>query len=180
MAQRPHVSTRRPGSNSDTYSEAFSRRKYALRHSAKRILLGGSADSHAKHVATATTTASRPVLVPLQFNLRRLPSRSRLMAPLRSRDSGNNIPTNIQVGSKRKRINENSYISSRNVRAVGRFKRQRSQNDSSDEDSLHGRITMDVDEIEENPASWSSDLSETEEPLIGDCEDIVFCLLLMS
>lgn len=181
MAQRSHTTSQKPSSTPNAFCDTFSRRKYALRHSAKRILLGDSTDSHAKHVATATAAASRPVLVPLQFNLRRLPSRSRVMAPLRSRDSGDIAFTNIQAGSKRKRINENNYILNRNARALGRFKRQRSQNDSSDEEPGHSRTTMEIDDVEENPASWSSDLSESEEPLLDDCKCLFTpCICLES
>lgn len=94
------------------------------------------------------------------------------MAPTRSRDAPNNASTVVRVGSKRKRVgsaNENASINGRGSRATGKFKRQRSQNESSEED-FSSQHTMEVDDVEENPEDWSSDLSDAEEALLDDCE----------
>ncbi|THH10287.1 hypothetical protein EW145_g1443 [Phellinidium pouzarii] len=167
MAQRrSRTPPRKPFSN-PTPRCRVARRKYHLRHSPKRAPLKESNDSHATLVATSP--ASRPVLVPLHTNLRRLPSRR--MAPLRGRDISTNMSSNVKTGSKRKRVasaNENTCLPVRGTRSTGRFKRQRSQNDSSDDEFGTTQITMEVDE---NLQNWSSDLSETEEPLLDASDD---------
>lgn len=90
------------------------------------------------------------------------------MAIARGRDAS--ITNDVKTGMKRKRIasvNENT-VPSRSARAMGRFKRQRSQNTSSDDDTNLGRSEMDIDE--EQSASWMSDASEMEEQVLDDCE----------
>lgn len=172
--QRSRTPPRQPASNSSSRYGVVVRRTYTLRHSPKRAQLKGPLNSHAVHVTNASL-ASRPVLVPLHFNLRRLPSRSQLMAPLRSHDARINTSSDIQVGSKRKRAggtNENAQIPTRSSRATGRFKRQRSQNDSSEEDNS-SQTTMDIDDTMRKPHSWNSDLSDGEEVLLDDCEPSV-------
>ncbi|KAI5124307.1 hypothetical protein M0805_008915 [Coniferiporia weirii] len=97
------------------------------------------------------------------------------MAPARGRDASLHAQSDVRIGSKRKRVasvNENAYLPARGTRSAGRFKRQRSQNDSSEDDFATTHGTMEVDEIE-NPQSWSSDLSETEEPLLDDSDDFL-------
>lgn len=151
--------------------DAVARRSYTLRHSPKRVQRKGSVSSHGTHVADASV-ASRPVLVPLPFNLRSLPSRCQAMAPTRARDSASNASSDARIGSKRKRIgnaNENGHIHTRSSRATGKFKRQRSLNDSSEED-VSSRHIMDVDDGDKNSQDWSSDLSDGEDGLLGDCE----------
>ncbi|KAH8117206.1 hypothetical protein DFH11DRAFT_990098 [Phellopilus nigrolimitatus] len=167
--RRSRTPPRKPLSNPTPRYGALVRRKYLLRHSPKQGLPKGNSGSHAVHAVTA----SRPVLVPLHPNLRRLPSR--LMAPLRGRDAIMNASSDSKSGLKRKRIpsvNENAYAPTR-ARAAGRFKRQRSQNDSSEEDIASSQSTMEVDGAEENPQNWMSDLSEMEEPLLDDSDDFL-------
>ena len=169
--QRSQSPPRKFASHSSTRNGVVIRRTYTLRHSPKRAQHKGPLSSHAVHNTNASL-ASRPVLVPVHFNLRRLPSRYQLMAPLRSHDSRSNASSDIQVGSKRKRgggTNENAHIPTRGSRATGKFKRQRSQNDSSEEDIL-SQNAMDIDEVVGKVRSWSSELSDEEEALLDDCE----------
>lgn len=157
---------RKPLSNPTPRYGSLARRKYQLRHSPrsrKQVLLKETDFSHAY---VANSPASRPVLVPLHLNLRRLPSR--IMAIARGRDAS--ITNDVKTGMKRKRIasvNENT-VPSRSARAMGRFKRQRSQNTSSDDDTNLGRSEMDIDE--EQSASWMSDASEMGEQVLDDCK----------
>lgn len=72
---------------------------------------------------------SRPVLVPLHPNLRRLPSR----IYLEQKDSEMREITGYQVGSKRKRVtgtNENAHTGGRPTRGAGTLKRQRIASDT--------------------------------------------------
>ncbi|KAI0032283.1 hypothetical protein K488DRAFT_50223 [Vararia minispora EC-137] len=117
-----------------------------------------TASSHASSSAPSppSSTDNRPVLAPLHFNLRRLPSRLALSdkAPMRA-VSG---PTSIQTGSKRKRVvSGNENASSGRSRSGGRCKRRRGSTCSatSDDESVSG---MDVD----RDATAASDRSDGE------------------
>lgn len=157
----------KPLSNPTPRYRTLARRKYELRRLAKHPLL--TVDSHG--IQVATSPASRPVLVPLHPNLRRLPSR--LMALARGRDEHVSVLNEVKVGAKRKRVasaNENTYILSRPTRTTGRFKRQRSQNDSSDDDFTSSHNRMDIDIDEGNRTDWLSEASEAEEVALDDCE----------
>lgn len=85
-----------------------------------------------------SSSESRPVLAPLQFNLRRLPSRLALAETVVMRVSSGS--DHVKVGAKRKRVvsgNENTHSVSRGSRnSLNAFKRRRSSlqhEDSSDE-----------------------------------------------
>ena len=182
MALQRSRTTYRQTTDRDLHQKSSSRRKYFLRNFAKRVLFEGSLDSRAVHVANASPLASRPVLAPLHFNLRRLPSRSRLMAPLRTRNATPKESVDVETGSKRKRhgsANENSYVHSRGSRAPGRFKRQRSQNDSGD-DIFFPQNAMDIDQTDDESKNCSSDLSDPEETLLDDCGCFVKRLTTLS
>ncbi|KAL5533245.1 hypothetical protein ACEPAF_5021 [Sanghuangporus sanghuang] len=95
------------------------------------------------------------------------------MAPARARDAGFNASSDVQTGSKRKRIgstNENGQIHTRSSRAMGKFKRQRSLNDSSEEE-VSSQTTMEVDDADKRSQDWSSDLSDEEDALLDDSEE---------
>ncbi|EMD38101.1 hypothetical protein CERSUDRAFT_113236 [Gelatoporia subvermispora B] len=90
-------------------------------------------DSHGSVASSSPHSSPRPVLVPLQFNLRRLPSRSLLSREGSMRDASGTY--DVPVGSKRKRVasgNENA-ASGRGSRASSRVKRRRAMQESSDE-----------------------------------------------
>ncbi|TDL25008.1 hypothetical protein BD410DRAFT_72283 [Rickenella mellea] len=150
-----------------------SRHKYQLRNSPlgkKRGLVKADPDSH----ASSSTSPSRPVLVPLHPNLRRLPSRVMTYSRNMLRNfSGASQNFNVPVGAKRKRIasgNENTYVSGRGTRDRPRFKRQRSMNsreDTSDDENM-STSAMDIDE--ESNLQWEgAEESDAEETELDDC-----------
>ncbi|KAI0957880.1 hypothetical protein AcW1_006129 [Taiwanofungus camphoratus] len=100
-------------------------------------------------------TSTRRVLVPLQFNLRRLPSRLFL-----DRKESMPIETDayhVHVGSKRKRAvsgNENSSVG-RGSRVASRLKRRRAVQNSSEDEAISG---MDVDD--QNPWELSDNYDD--------------------
>lgn len=127
----------------------------------------------------------RPVLVPLQPNLRRLPSRILVATkdhdlPQLMRDSSHVIT----AGSKRKRVlasNENAHTHGRPLRGSGRLKRLRSSSTtkyyrlSTSEESGSQASEMDVD-TDTSIQSSASDISELgqsqgENPEEGNDED---------
>lgn len=114
--------------------------------------------SHASVASSgSTSTSSRAVLVPLQFNLRRLPSRL-LVEP---KDDMRDV---VQVGSKRKRVvsgTENTLANGRGSRTGHRAKRRRAMQNSTDEDDLS---SMDVDD------RWEIPDSEDDEDGSDSCE----------
>ncbi|KAH9846082.1 hypothetical protein C2E23DRAFT_789657 [Lenzites betulinus] len=162
MAQRR--ASHRTASLPDT--AILSRRKLHSRranHARRRVLslaepyLEPDQSSHAS--ASSPPSSSRPVLVPLHFNLRRLPSRVLSDRKESMRDAGNGY--DVSIGMKRKRVvsgSENASTS-RGARTVSRAKRRKAMPDSSDEEHASG---MDVDE----QGRWNqSDNSEDEEVL---------------
>ncbi|KAL5490185.1 hypothetical protein ACEPAI_5018 [Sanghuangporus weigelae] len=95
------------------------------------------------------------------------------MAPARARNAGFNASSDVRTGSKRKRIgsaNENGQIHTRSSRAMGKFKRQRSLNDSSEEE-VSSQTTMEVDDADKKSQDWSSDLSDEEDALLDDSDE---------
>lgn len=91
------------------------------------------------------------------------------MAPLKHREKYD-APEGI-AGTKRKRIGNGIDGANilRHLRCGGRFKRQRSQNDSSDDENYSvPRARMELDSSNTSQ-SYSSDISEEEEPLLDDC-----------
>ena len=176
MASRRSPSHKHSTSCSTRYGSLI-RRKYPLRHSPsafKQPLLKANSNSHALE-QDATPIASRPVLVPLHFNLRRLPSR---MAISRHRDISARDHSDVQVGLKRKRAtstNENAYVPRRGSRAAGTFKRRRSQlskDDTSDEEYSPPQSAMELDD--ETAGHWLSDHSDIEDSPLHTCTRPVF------
>jgi hypothetical protein len=128
------------------------------------------------HPSSASTSPSssesRPVLAPLQFNLRRLPSRLAVAETVIMRVSSGS--DHVKVGAKRKRVvsgNENTHNLSRGSRhGVNAFKRRRPslQHEESSDDG--GRTAMEVDtHVGCHDSDGSSD---------GDASDWDSCMLL--
>ena len=114
--------------------------------------------SRASVASSASPDSARAVLVPLQFNLRRLPSRTFSQSP--PKEEMHNV---VQVGSKRKRIvscNENTQANGRGSRL--RTKRRREALDSSDEVSSD----MEVDER----AYWDVSENSDDEGAMDSCK----------
>ncbi|EIN07048.1 hypothetical protein PUNSTDRAFT_104507 [Punctularia strigosozonata HHB-11173 SS5] len=130
------------------------RRKYSLRHPTS----ASAPKSASSHASVASSSTDRAVLVPLHLNLRRLPSRLRLLA----RDGMYRAETfAAQVGAKRKRVpsgNENGHAHGRPTRGAGKMKRQRSTRSdvTTDEEAAS---SMDVDFA----GQWSGSDPEGEE-----------------
>ncbi|KAF9000925.1 hypothetical protein BDZ89DRAFT_1082154 [Hymenopellis radicata] len=109
-------------------SPPLARKKYPLRRSPPARKRGGnsravSTATHPPARASISSPESRPVLVPLQPNLRRLPSRTTLA---HKGDSDMRVDADAKVGTKRKRVattNENSVGGGRTTRGAGRPKR---------------------------------------------------------
>ena len=97
-----------------------------------------SSSSHASVASSSPPESARAVLVPLHFNLRRLPSR--VLLDEHKEDMRDAVPT----GSKRKRVvsgAENTHTNGRS-RSTSRVKRRRALDESSDEDE---ESAMEVD-----------------------------------
>ncbi|KAH8106898.1 hypothetical protein BXZ70DRAFT_915537 [Cristinia sonorae] len=134
-------------SSSAHHSPIHQHRKLA----ARRVASGGrrrvfttssifppSRASIASSASSSPPTSSRAALVPLHFNLRRLPSRI-------FSDRTEAMHDAVEIGSKRKRVvsgSENVQSNGRDHSAGGRVKRRRAAQDSSDEEMN----SMDVDE----------------------------------
>ncbi|KAI0053849.1 hypothetical protein FA95DRAFT_1480179 [Auriscalpium vulgare] len=121
--------------------------------------------SHASSASSPPSSEShRAVLAPLQFNLRRLPSRLASAGKTSMR-----VPSNapVQVGAKRKRVvsgSENAHNSGRLSGNGGRFKRRRgSWSREGSTDDGRDAVTMDVDEeVGDHTEYGQSDDSEGE------------------
>ncbi|RPD66599.1 hypothetical protein L226DRAFT_567007 [Lentinus tigrinus ALCF2SS1-7] len=117
--------------------------------------------SHAS--GSSPPNSPRPVLVPVQFNLRRLPSR--LLADHKDsmRDAGNGY--DVSIGMKRKRVVSGSENTSRDrgARSSSRAKRRRAMPDSSDDEPLSG---MDVDE-----ERWDGSENSDDEEALGSSDN---------
>ncbi|KAI6150654.1 hypothetical protein BKA82DRAFT_4118185 [Pisolithus tinctorius] len=153
MAQRrsPHrVSTSSP------ISSKVRSGKYSLRHlsAAKRALAfvnriqHPSVNSHASRASPSssdTAVSVRPILATVQPNLRRLPSRQKLLYKGNMRDASQNV--HVSIGSKRKRVvsaNESTHAHGRPTRDTGRHKRFKSDTSQNLESDDEGG-SMDVD-----------------------------------
>ncbi|KAI0332549.1 hypothetical protein GY45DRAFT_1320746 [Cubamyces sp. BRFM 1775] len=145
MAQRR--TNHRTASLPDT--AILSRRKLQARRASKsrrRVLSLAEpylrSDNHS-HASGSSPPSSRPVLVPLHFNLRRLPSRILSDHKDEMRDAGNGY--DVSIGMKRKRVVSGSENASqaRGARSASRAKRRKAMSDSSEEEHASG---MDVDE----------------------------------
>ncbi len=94
-----------------------------------------------------SSSESRPVLAPLQFNLRRLPSRLAIAEKVVMRVSSGS--DHVKVGAKRKRVvsvNENTYNVSRGSRnGVNAFKRRRPSLQHEESSDEGGGTAMEVD-----------------------------------
>ncbi|KAI1783995.1 hypothetical protein LXA43DRAFT_1101882 [Ganoderma leucocontextum] len=113
--------------------------------------------SHAS--GSSPPLSPRPVLVPLHFNLRRLPSR---ILSERKHDMRNAVNGyDVSIGMKRKRVVSGSENTSgsRGARSTSRAKRRKALPDSSDEEPV-SEMDVDAEEL------WDgSDNSEDEEAL---------------
>ncbi|KAF9246408.1 hypothetical protein BU15DRAFT_39606 [Melanogaster broomeanus] len=169
MAQRrsPHRVYSSPSSGHNRKT------KYSLRHSsaAKRALTfvnrfqRSTLNSHASGASapsSSDTISVRPILVTLQPNLRRLPSRQNLLQKNSMRDVSQNL--DVAVGSKRKRVvsvNENAHAHGRPMRGSGRPKKRKSiAADSETDDDVS---SMDVDVQRRWSESDDSDMDSDQE-----------------
>ncbi|KAI0345412.1 hypothetical protein BDW22DRAFT_1354345 [Trametopsis cervina] len=137
--------------NSPLDNSLIARRKLQSRrgiHSRRRVFTLASSfphppSSHASVASSSPPSSSRAVLVPLQFNLRRLPSR------LFSEEEKEAMRDGIPTGVKRKRVvsgNENTQVNGRS-RSASRVKRRKASQETSDED---GGSAMEID----NHSRW--------------------------
>jgi mitogen-activated protein kinase kinase kinase 13 len=127
--------------NTTAHSHNYSKsRHHSSSHRGVFSLLRSLRDaSHPSSASTSPSSSeSRPVLAPLQFNLRRLPSRIALTETVVMRVSSGS--DHVKVGAKRKRAvsgNENTHNVSRGSRnGLSAFKRRRpslQHEESSDE-----------------------------------------------
>ena len=125
--------------------------------------------SHAS--GSSPPTSPRPVLVPVHFNLRRLPSR--LLSDHKDmRDVSNGC--DVSIGMKRKRVVSGSENTSRDrgARSSSRAKRRKALPDSSEEEELSG---MDVDE----EGRWDGSDNSDDEEALDSCTRSSYLLLLM-
>ena len=114
---------------------------------------------------------SRPVLVPLHPNLRRLPSRILLAQKAVKADTvmRQHSYGSLRAGAKRKRVcNANENIANGRLTRNGRAKRLRSCS-ASDEDDTVDRNEMDIDASAFS--GTASDESECEEASVQEDED---------
>ncbi|KAI0748364.1 hypothetical protein C8Q80DRAFT_1103242 [Daedaleopsis nitida] len=158
MAQRRN--SHRSASLQD--SSILNRRKLQVRRatSARRRVftfsnpyIGSNPSSNAS--GSSPPTSPRRVLVPVQFNLRRLPSRNLSVNKDSMRDVSNDF--DVTIGMKRKRVVSGSENTSRSARSSSRAKRRKPLPDSSEEEELSG---MDVDDEERWNSSVNSDDEE--------------------
>ena len=165
MAQRR--TNHRTASLPDT--AILSRRKLQARRASKsrRRLLSLAepylrSDNHS-HASGSSPPSSRPVLVPLHFNLRRLPSRIFSDDKDEMRDAGNGY--DVSIGMKRKRVVSGSENTSsmRGARSTSRAKRRKAMSDSSEEDHASG---MDVDE----QGSWDQSDNSDDDGALDSCK----------
>lgn len=145
-------------------ANAARRRVFSL---ANNSYIESQPSSHAS--GSSPPHSPRPVLVPVQFNLRRLPSR--LFADQKEimRDAGNGY--DVSIGMKRKRVVSGSENTSRDrgARSTSRAKRRRAMPDSSDEEPVSG---MDVDEEDR----WDGSENSDDEEALGSCTQSIFSI----
>ncbi|KAI9459501.1 hypothetical protein BJY52DRAFT_1266235 [Lactarius psammicola] len=138
------------------------RRVFSLLRSLRNVNLPSSAST------SPSSSESRPILAPLQFNLRRLPSRLALANEVVMRVSGGS--DHINVGAKRKRVvsgNENTHNFSRGSRnGTNGFKRRKSSprcEETSDDEVVaamevdtHTRCQTSDVSSDEDASDWDS------------------------
>jgi mitogen-activated protein kinase kinase kinase 13 len=176
MAQRRGSHSRlqsNPTANNTAHTHNYSKtRHHPSSHRGVLSLLRSL--RNVKNPSSASTSPSseesRQVLAPLQFNLRRLPSRLALPETVVMRVSGGS--DHVKVGAKRKRVvsgNENTHSVSRGSRnGLNAFKRRRpslQHEDSSDEGT---GTAMEVD--------TSMRCSDSELSSDGDASDWDSCM----
>ncbi|KAI0256887.1 hypothetical protein BJV78DRAFT_1167683 [Lactifluus subvellereus] len=124
------------------HSSSSHRRVFSLLRSLRNVNLPSSAST------SPSSSESRPVLAPLQFNLRRLPSRLALADKVVMRVSSGS--DHVKVGAKRKRVvsgNENLHNVSRGSRhGANSFKRRRSsiQHEETSDDDVATAMEVDT------------------------------------
>ena len=132
------------------------RRVFSLLRSLRNVNLPSSAST------SPSSEESRPVLAPLQFNLRRLPSRLALANELVMRVSSGS--DHVKVGAKRKRLvsgSENTHTFPRGSRTGSNgFKRRKSspQCEETSDDELVAAM-----EVDTHTRCQSSDVSSDED-----------------
>jgi mitogen-activated protein kinase kinase kinase 13 len=133
--------------------------------------------SHASVASSSPPSSSRAVLVPLQFNLRRLPSR--LFS-----ESKESMHDGVPTGSKRKRVvsgSENGLANGRSLEG-SRVKRRRATLESSDEEVAS---EMDVDghprwELTDSDASDDDGLDSCESSSLSRPPPVVYRLYFIA
>lgn len=147
------------------------RRVFSLLRSLRNVNLPSSAST------SPSSSESRPVLAPLQFNLRRLPSRLALANELVMRVSSGS--DHVKVGAKRKRVvsgTENTLTFPRGSRNVTNgFKRRKSssQCEETSDDELVAAM-----EVDTHTRCQSSDVSSDEDASDWDSCTLSFFLTM--
>jgi hypothetical protein len=134
------------------HSSSSHRRVFSILRSLRNVNLPSSAST------SPSSSESRPVFAPLQFNLRRLPSRLALADKLVMRISSGS--DHVKVGAKRKRVasgNENMNNVSRGSRCgITAYKRRRSSTQHGETSDEEVGTAMEVDAHTRCPDSDSS------------------------
>uniref|UniRef100_A0A8H7Y536 Protein kinase domain-containing protein n=1 Tax=Psilocybe cubensis TaxID=181762 RepID=A0A8H7Y536_PSICU len=137
---------------SPSVSSPSTTRKNSLRRSTSRT----SSRAPTEFIPSTSFHTLRPVLVPLESNLRRQPSRTALTHKVDGLDQLMRDPGHVIAGSKRKRVtssNENAHTHGRPTRGSGRLKRLRTTSEtvsryrraSTSEESRSEASEMEVD-----------------------------------
>src|SRR5260221_6441618 len=131
---------------SSSISSPSTTRRKTLRRAARRL----ASDATTEFISSPLPHRHRPPLVPLQANLRRLPSRIRLAAKGGDFDSQMRTVLHVTVGSKRKRLgagNENALANGRGGRSSKRRKMaseiRRSFSSTSEESQSEDEMEVD-------------------------------------
>ncbi len=173
-------------------SPPLARKKYPLRRSPPARKRGGNlrtaTTSHPAVRASISSPESRPVLVPLQPNLRRLPSRTTFAHKVDSdmRVAGHS-DADAKVGVKRKRVattNENSVGGGRTTRGAGRPKRLKRNSgqrmDYTSDESDASEMEIDHRNSSRNSESDRGEEEEDDEENVeieSDDDDLQSCKL---
>ncbi|TBU35504.1 hypothetical protein BD311DRAFT_734731 [Dichomitus squalens] len=166
------MAQRRTGHRSSSLQDSaiLSRRKLQARRAtaARRRVFGFNTNAYIDSQPSSRASGSSPplsprqVLVPVHFNLRRLPSRILSERKHDMRDAANAY--DVSIGMKRKRVVSGSENTSnaRGARSTSRAKRRKALPDSSDEEPVSG---MDVDEEQQEIWDGSDNSDDDEEAL---------------
>ena len=147
------------------------RRVFSLLRSLRNVNLPSSAST------SPSSSESRPVLAPLQFNLRRLPSRLALANEVVMRVSSGS--EHVKAGAKRKRVvsgTENTNNFSRATRnGPNGFKRRKSspRYDETSDDEVATAM-----EVDTHARCQSSDVSSDEDA--SDWDSCTLCIFLTA